>query len=138
MKNRRDFISDSARIAGVVAGISALGITHLMADSKQDLRKDSKQDSTKAKKMTQNSNPQIWYITGASGGLGFALAKYLLEKGDKVAGTSRSLKNIESKFGKESEHFLPLELNFDKNMAKNIEANFEAIKSKFGRIDNFW
>ena len=38
---------------------------------------------------------QVWYITGASGGLGLELAKYLLEKGDKVAATSRKLANLE-------------------------------------------
>lgn len=83
-----------------------------------------------------NSNPQVWYITAASGGLGFALAQYLLEKGEKVAGTSRSLKNIQDKLGKESENFLPLELKFDKNMAKNIAANLKAVERKFGRLDN--
>lgn len=82
------------------------------------------------------SNPQVWYITGASGGLGLALAKYLLERGDKVAGTSRKLSNIESKLGKESENFLPLELTFKGDMNAKIAKNLEAVKKKWGRLDN--
>ena len=79
---------------------------------------------------------QSWYITGASGGLGLALAKELLKRGDKVAATSRSLKNIISKLGDESENFLPLELKFDSNLSKNIDENLNAIKAKFNGLDN--
>lgn len=79
---------------------------------------------------------QVWFITGASGGLGYELARYLLERGDKVAGTSRKLSNIESKLGKESANFLPLELTFGGNMAKYIESTLHATHKKFGRIDN--
>ena len=123
-QNRRDFMINSGKVAlaGVAIGAMA-GISPLLANS-----------NIKPTQSTQA--PQVWYITAASGGLGLALAKYLLEKGEKVAGTSRTLKNIEDKLGKESENFLPLELKFDKNMAKNIAANFKAVKRKFGRLDN--
>lgn len=81
-------------------------------------------------------NPQVWYITGASGGLGLELAKYLLAKGDKVAATSRKLSNIKAKLGNESEHFLPLELTFTNDMNAKIAQNIAAVQKKFGRIDN--
>ncbi|MDL2346163.1 SDR family oxidoreductase [Campylobacter hyointestinalis] len=115
---RRAFLKGAALAAGVVALGSNL-------NAKTD-------DKSKENKM----NTQVWYITAASGGLGLALAKYLLSKGDKVAGTSRNLKNIIDKLGKESENFLPLELKFGEKMSENIEANIAAIKSKFGRLDN--
>ncbi|RAX54476.1 hypothetical protein CCY99_03770 [Helicobacter sp. 16-1353] len=92
------------------------------------------QDSTDLQK--GKNMQQTWYITAASGGFGLELAKYALSKGDKVAGTSRNLKNIIAKLGAESENFLPLELKFDKNMESNMKANLEAIREKFGRIDN--
>ena len=34
--------------------------------------------------------PATWFVTGASRGLGLALVKYLLERGDRVAATTRS------------------------------------------------
>lgn len=79
---------------------------------------------------------QVWYITGASGGLGLELAKFLLEKGDKVAATSRKLANLEDKLGKESENFLPLELRFDSEMSAQIAQNLASVQQKFGRLDN--
>lgn len=123
---RREFIADSAKIAG----ITALATTFpLMA-------KDSNKNPQN--KGISMSKQQIWYITGASGGLGFALAKYLLEKGDKVALTSRKKGNLEAKFGElaKSENFLSLVLTFDKNIDKQVAQNIAEVKRKFGRIDN--
>lgn len=82
---------------------------------------------------------QVWYITGASGGLGLALAKYLLQKNEKVAATSRKLSNIENKLGKENENFLPLELSFDESkggISAKSKENLDAILKKWGRLDN--
>lgn len=93
---------------------------------------DSKSTNSNTHKGESMQDSQVWFITGASGGLGLELAKYLLERGDKVVGTSRKL----SKLDKESANFLPLELNFDKNMAKDIESVLRATHKKFGRIDN--
>lgn len=79
---------------------------------------------------------QVWYITGASSWLGLDLVKHLLEKGDKVAATSRNIAKLESLISKESESFLPLSLNFKENIEENIQANLETIKQKFSRLDN--
>lgn len=125
--DRREFIKTSAK---VVAGLSIGGIALNAANT------SNAQAQTQNKGNTMQTNPQIWYITGASGGLGLELAKYLLSKGDKVAATSRKLSNIESKLGKESENFLPLELSFNGDMNAKIAANLEAVKKKFGRLDN--
>lgn len=141
---RREFIKTGAKMGALalgtgLAGTGLLNGAESRAKSKMDSKnsKDSKSAQNSAKNTKgDNMNAQVWYITGASGGLGLALAKYLLAKGDKVAGTSRSLKNIESKLGKESENFLPLELKFEGNLDKNIKANIAAIERKFGRLDN--
>ncbi|WP_321332690.1 SDR family NAD(P)-dependent oxidoreductase [uncultured Bacteroides sp.] len=53
-------------------------------------------------------NSKIWFITGASKGMGLLLTKLLLNKGHKVAATSRNINNLKENVGFESEHFLPL------------------------------
>jgi NADP-dependent 3-hydroxy acid dehydrogenase YdfG len=40
------------------------------------------------------SNPQVWLITGTSSGFGAAFVKNLLERGDKVIATARTLSKI--------------------------------------------
>ena len=152
-QSRREFIKTSAKLGVAVA---ATGLSPLLAsNSGVNSNKNSQNsvnlnanssnksgantaNSTKGQNMqnTQN-NPQVWFITGASGGLGFALAKYLLEKGDKVAVTSRK-KGVEAKFKglATDDNFLPLVLTFDKNIDKQVSQNLAQIQKKFGRLDN--
>ena len=54
---------------------------------------------------------KVWFITGASKGLGLALANKLIENGYYVAGTSRSLNALIQELGNASETFLPLEMD---------------------------
>lgn len=141
-KTRREFLADSARIAGITALATALP---LVAKDTKDTAQTNQTNSQNPQK-TQNpqnkgdtmKNQQTWYITGASGGLGFALAKYLLSKGDKIALTSRKKGNLEAKFGElaKSENFLALTLTFDKNIDKQVAQNIAEVKRVFGRIDN--
>lgn len=141
-KTRREFLADSARLAGITALATALP---LVAKDTKDTAQTNQANQTNPQK-SQNpqnkgatmKNQQSWYITGASGGLGFALAKYLLSKGDKVALTSRKKGNLEAKFGEfaKSENFLALTLTFDKNIDKQVAQNIAEVKRKFGRLDN--
>lgn len=127
MQNRRKFLKTLA-----FTGVSlSAGVLPTFAQEHNPNNTNSQNQGA-----TMNTNPQVWYITGASGGLGLELAKYLLSKGDRVAATSRKLSNIESKLGKENENFLPLELSFNGDMNAKIAANLEAVKKKFGRLDN--
>lgn len=119
---RRDFIKNSAIFGGALA---FGGTSNLQAQT----------NSSKQNKGNNMKN-QVWLITAATGGFGYELAKFALEKGDFVVATSRSLAKIEAKFGKESDKFLPFELKFDKNMVGNFEKLIEATRAKFGRIDN--
>ncbi len=80
------------------------------------------------------SNSKVWYVTGASQGLGLILVKKLLEKGHRVAATSRNaqkLKNAVNVFDTDS--FLPLAVDLN-----NIDCVNESLRqtvAAFGRID---
>jgi NAD(P)-dependent dehydrogenase (short-subunit alcohol dehydrogenase family) len=73
--------------------------------------------------MTQNN---IWFVTGASKGLGLALVKKLLDQNYKVAATSRNIEGLKNEVG-QHDGFLPLQLNLldeqdvKKAIAKTIE-----------------
>ncbi|WP_289665194.1 oxidoreductase [Flavobacterium panacagri] len=65
-------------------------------------------------------NKKVWFITGASKGLGLELAKKLLAEGFKVAATSRSEEALIKVLGNLSESFLPLEMDLvDEKSVKN-------------------
>lgn len=52
--------------------------------------------------MTKN---KVWFVTGASQGLGLALVKKLLTQGFKVAATSRSIAVLEKEVAKKMSIF---------------------------------
>ncbi|MBA9073995.1 NAD(P)-dependent dehydrogenase (short-subunit alcohol dehydrogenase family) [Flavobacterium gossypii] len=80
----------------------------------------------------ENSNQKVWYITGASKGLGLALAKQLLSEGKKVAATSRSLEDLKKAVG-ENENFLPLAVNILSE--ESVEESIKNTVERFGSID---
>ncbi|MFH6995907.1 oxidoreductase [Flavobacterium sp. FlaQc-48] len=78
-------------------------------------------------------NNKVWFITGASKGLGLELAKKLLNEGYKVAATSRSEDVLIKVLGNPSENFLPLEMDLvDERSVKNA---IEVAVSHFKTID---
>lgn len=56
-------------------------------------------------------NQKIWFVTGASKGMGLLLTKLLLEKGEKVAAASRNKEQLEKGIGMHSDNFLPIALD---------------------------
>lgn len=78
------------------------------------------------------SDTKNWYITGASKGMGLAIAKKLLSKGHKVAATSRSVSGFDELkiFG---DLFLPLEV--DLKSEPSIAESLKTTVDKFGGID---
>jgi NAD(P)-dependent dehydrogenase (short-subunit alcohol dehydrogenase family) len=64
----------------------------------------------------------VWFITGASKGLGLSLIKELLQAGHKVAATSRSLSALTSEVAA-SANFLPLAVDLT-----DVNAIREAVK----------
>ena len=76
---------------------------------------------------------KVWFITGASKGLGLILTKKLLLEGYHVASTSRNKQALIKEIGEENEKFLPIEMDLTKN--ENVKKAIETTISHFGRID---
>lgn len=76
----------------------------------------------------ENSN--VWYITGASKGIGRSLVNQLLSQGKKVAATSR---NIAAFSVIKKDNFLPLEVDLINE--KSIANSLENTQKRFGKID---
>ena len=76
---------------------------------------------------------KVWFITGASKGLGLALTKKLLAQGFGVAATSRNKQSLTKRIGEENEKFLPIEMDLTNN--ENVNIAIETTISHFGRID---
>ncbi|MBW7452465.1 SDR family NAD(P)-dependent oxidoreductase [Paenibacillus sepulcri] len=78
------------------------------------------------------STKKIWFVTGASRGMGLTLVKMLLARGYNVAATSRTAQDLQRAVG-ENNHFLPLQMNLsDENDVKRAIA---ATVERFGRLD---
>jgi NAD(P)-dependent dehydrogenase (short-subunit alcohol dehydrogenase family) len=77
---------------------------------------------------------KVWFVTGASKGLGLTLVKKLLAQGYKIAATSRSAEDLTAAVGSASaDNFLPLAMNL-KAEGSVGEAVNKAVEH-FGRID---
>lgn len=82
--------------------------------------------------MKTDNASKVWYVTGASKGLGLSLVNQLLIHGYRVAATSRDAANLQTAVNL-SENFLPLsvDLTNEESVQKSIADTIE----RFGRID---
>ena len=76
---------------------------------------------------------KVWFITGASKGLGLTLSKKLLKAGHKVAATSRDKEALAKAVGVDGEDFLPLEMDLTSN--EDVKKVVNAANDHFGTID---
>lgn len=76
---------------------------------------------------------KVWFVTGASKGLGFELVKKLLSEGFQVAATSRTVDSLIADFGDISENFLPLSVQITDN--HDVQAAIAKTVEHFGKID---
>jgi short-subunit dehydrogenase len=80
------------------------------------------------------NSAKVWYVTGASQGLGLTLVKKLLNNGYRVAATSRNAQTLKDAVGLiDTDRFLPLSVDLG-----NIDCIDESIQqtlAAFGRID---
>ncbi|MBT33917.1 MAG: short-chain dehydrogenase/reductase [Thalassobius sp.] len=80
------------------------------------------------------TNKKVWFITGASKGLGLSLVNKLLKEGYKVAATSRSAENLKKAvIGANEANFLPLEV--DLTNTDSIKEAIQTTNSKLGSLD---
>lgn len=77
---------------------------------------------------------KVWYVTGASKGLGLTLVKKVLENGYRVAATSRDSRMLSQAVGLiDKDRFLPLAV--DLNNLDCIDESIQQTLATFGRID---
>src|SRR3569833_1938124 len=77
--------------------------------------------------------PQVWFITGASRGLGVEFAKAALRAGDRVVATGRKAAAVQAALGPATAELLCLDL--DVTDAASTQQGVKAAVSKFGTID---
>lgn len=79
------------------------------------------------------STKKVWFVTGASKGLGLTLVKKLLADGYKVAATSRDENALSAEVGNNTADFLPLRVDLVDE--KSVAAAIDGAIQKFGNID---
>jgi NAD(P)-dependent dehydrogenase (short-subunit alcohol dehydrogenase family) len=79
-------------------------------------------------------NNKVWYVTGASQGLGLSLVKQLLAAGYHVSATSRSATELQKAVGvSDLKRFLSLQV--DLTNSEEIHSSIEQTVSNFGAVD---
>ncbi|NQX38880.1 NADP-dependent 3-hydroxy acid dehydrogenase YdfG [Pedobacter steynii] len=78
-------------------------------------------------------NQKVWFVTGASKGLGLSLVKQLLKEGFKVAATSRKINELTDAVGVDDPNFLPLVLDLQNE--DSVAAAIATGIDRFGKID---
>ncbi len=78
--------------------------------------------------------PATWFVTGTSRGLGLALARHLLDRGDRVAATTRSADRLLAALdGTPTAQLLPLEVDLT-DEGSVLSAVTETV-ARFGGLD---
>ncbi|MFM0470585.1 SDR family oxidoreductase [Paraburkholderia strydomiana] len=76
---------------------------------------------------------RTWFVTGASKGLGARLVRKLLDRGDRVAATSRTVASLTDAIGPASSHFLPLQVDLGND--GSVESAIARTIEQFGGLD---
>ena len=76
---------------------------------------------------------KVWFVTGASQGLGLRLVKKLLESGYRVAATSRNKQALIEGIGQKNEDFLPMAMDLVQNAS--VKQCIEEAITHFGTMD---
>lgn len=79
------------------------------------------------------STKKVWFVTGASKGLGLTLVKKLLAEGYSVAATSRNVSELQKVISTENSDFLPLEVDLVNE--SSVSGAISKTVEKFGKLD---
>lgn len=79
------------------------------------------------------SKQKVWFITGASKGMGLEITKAVLNNGDKVIATSRNTETLLEKIVDYTDNLLPVKLDITKE--KDVENAISKGIEKFDQID---
>jgi NAD(P)-dependent dehydrogenase (short-subunit alcohol dehydrogenase family) len=77
---------------------------------------------------------KVWFVTGASAGIGTGVVRAALEAGDRVVATARNVEKLRSAIGQPASDrlaFLPLDVTSEQQARQAIAAAVE----RFGRLD---
>jgi NAD(P)-dependent dehydrogenase (short-subunit alcohol dehydrogenase family) len=76
---------------------------------------------------------KVWFVTGASSGIGAGVVRAALEGGDRVVATARNLEKLRKVLGPGSDRLALVQLDVSKE--SQAKQAVEAALAKFGRID---
>ncbi len=76
---------------------------------------------------------KVWFVTGASKGLGLSLVRQLLAAGELVAATSRNKQELINAIGQSNNHFLPLQVDLANETS--VAQAIQKTQDTFNRID---
>ncbi|GGZ21882.1 short-chain dehydrogenase/reductase [Echinicola pacifica] len=79
------------------------------------------------------STQKVWFITGASKGMGLEITKAVLDNGDKVIATSRNTEALLEKIEEYEGNLLPIKLDITKE--KEVKNAISKGIDEFGQID---
>ncbi|PZR20220.1 MAG: short-chain dehydrogenase/reductase [Flavobacterium psychrophilum] len=79
------------------------------------------------------TNNKVWFVTGASKGMGLTLVKLLLSRGYKVAATSRNAADLEKQVGGSNENLLALGVNIADD--QQVNDAIQKTVDTFGKLD---
>ncbi|MBQ6334591.1 MAG: SDR family NAD(P)-dependent oxidoreductase [Erysipelotrichaceae bacterium] len=75
----------------------------------------------------------VWFVTGASKGLGLNIVKEALKAGYRVAATSRTVESLTKEISETEDRFYPLSM--DLSSEEDIKRAIESVVEHFGQID---
>ena len=82
---------------------------------------------------TDSTSSPVWFITGASSGIGLALARHALAEGERVVAAARRLDRLTAELGERSAQLLPLRL--DVTDTDQVQQGLAAAEDVFGGLD---
>ena len=82
-----------------------------------------------------NDRPATWFVTGTSRGLGLELAAAVLQRGDHLAATTRSVERLTTALAGRADTSNLLALQVDLRDATDVSRAVEETTARFGALD---